>query len=60
MKEKIEPCYSTNIIHREYSNVPVLLRKLFNIPDNEMCKDCYWDKDRGRLILILKTIRSDE
>ena len=58
MKEKIEPCYSANIIHKEYPNVPTLLRKLFNIPDNEMCIDCYWDRTQGKL--ILKTIRSNE
>lgn len=36
---------------REYKNVPILLRKIFNIPEDEMITSFEWDKTEGKLKL---------
>jgi len=45
------------IIRRKYRNVYQRLRKIFNIPDNEMILSFEWDKNEGEL--ILKTLKDE-
>lgn len=47
----ITPTYQRRKIVREYKNVPLLLRKIFDIPSDEMITKFEWDKTQGRLIL---------
>lgn len=47
----IIPHYQRRKIVREYTNVPILLRKIFDIPNDEMIIKCEWDKNKGKLII---------
>ena len=40
------------MIRREYDNVCVKLRNIFNIPNDEMIINFEWDKERNVLRLI--------
>ena len=45
----INPKYMRRKIVREYGNVPILLRKLFNIPNDEIIISFEWDKSLGTI-----------
>jgi len=48
---EIKPYDERVMIRREYTMVEMLLRKIFNIPTDEMVLDLVWDKSNGRLKL---------
>lgn len=48
---EIKPKSKREHIIRRYNNVYVLLRKIFNVPKDEMVLNFNWDKNNGELIL---------
>jgi KaiC/GvpD/RAD55 family RecA-like ATPase len=51
----VSPDYKRRRVMREYKNVPMLLKKMFNIPDSEMIIRFEWIKGEG--ILVLETLK---
>ena len=49
--KKIKPDSEREHMVRRYRNCYVLLREIFNIPNNEMIISFHWDKGNGELIL---------
>jgi hypothetical protein len=49
--ERVIPFQKRRYIHRSYRNPMVLLRKIFNIPPNEMILDFGWDKNENQLFI---------
>lgn len=49
--EKIKPKEKREHVFREYDDVYTLLRKIFNIPQDEMLLNFEWDKNRGGIVV---------
>jgi len=52
---KIEPSEKRRYIQREYYQARLLIRKLFNIPDDEFI--CYLEFDKDNSKIIIKSLK---
>jgi len=52
---KIEPTIKRRYIKREYNQALILIRKIFNIPDDEFIFDLIYDRDNSKI--IIKTLK---
>lgn len=52
---KIEPSDKRRYIKREYDNALILIRKIFDIPNDEYIFDLIYD--RGNSKIIIKTLK---
>lgn len=52
---KIEPTVKRRYIKREYNQAISLIRKIFDIPDDEFIFDLIYDRDNSKF--IIKTLK---
>lgn len=52
---KIEPTVKRRYIKREYNQALVLIRKIFEIPNDEYIFDLIYDRDNSKI--IIKTLK---